>query len=130
TCPNRVECSASGPRCAAQDASMPAEHERRACQAAISLAWLRLPRIVGFPSPHHATGSLAPEEMPPHLVMQAWEKHSIQHVLETAFGARIGAIEGKRPLLPAQPDHGTPFLHHGVFFGHEHWATSINMTET
>jgi hypothetical protein len=59
--------------------------------------------------------------MPPHLVMQAREKHSVQHIVEAAFGARIGAIEGKCPLLPAKPDHGTPFLHHGVFFGHEHW---------
>jgi len=59
--------------------------------------------------------------MPPHLVMQAREKHSVQHVVETALGARIGAIEGKCPLLPAKPDHGAPFLHHGVFFGHEHW---------
>jgi hypothetical protein len=59
--------------------------------------------------------------MPPHLVMQAREKHSVQHVVKAAFGARIGAIEGKCPLLPAKPDHGAPFLHHCVFFGHEHW---------
>jgi hypothetical protein len=64
---------------------------------------------------------LASKEMPPHLVMQAREKHSVQHVVETALGARIGAIEGKCPLLPAKPDHGAPFLHHCVFFGHEHW---------
>jgi len=59
--------------------------------------------------------------MPPHLVMQAREKHSVQHVVEAALGARIGAIEGKCPLLPAKPDHGAPFFHHGIFFGHEHW---------
>jgi hypothetical protein len=64
---------------------------------------------------------LASKEMPPHLVMQAGEKHSVQHVVKAAFGARIGAIEGKCPLFPAKPDHGAPFLHHGVFFGHEHW---------
>ena len=59
--------------------------------------------------------------MPPHLVMQAREKHSVQHGVKAGFGARIGAIDGKCPLLPAKPDHGAPFLHHGVFFGHEHW---------
>jgi hypothetical protein len=59
--------------------------------------------------------------MPSHLVMQARKKHPVQHVVESAFGAWIGAIERKCPLLPAKPDHGAPFLHHGVFFGHEHW---------
>jgi hypothetical protein len=66
--------------------------------------------------------------MSPHLVMQAWEKHSIQHVLEATFGARIGAIERKWPFFPTKADHRAPFLHHGVFFGHEHWKFSIQMT--
>jgi hypothetical protein len=69
---------------------------------------------------------LASEEMPPHLVMQAWEKHSIQHVLETRFGARIGAIEGEWPLFPTKSDHGAPFLHHCVFFGHKHWTSPFD----
>jgi hypothetical protein len=60
--------------------------------------------------------------------MQAWEKHSVQHVVKAGFGARIGAIEGKWPLFPAKPDHGAPSLHHCVFFGHEHWKFSIHMT--
>jgi hypothetical protein len=60
--------------------------------------------------------------------MEAWEKHPIQHVVEAAFWARIGAIEGKLPLLPTKPDHGAPFLHYCVFFGHEHWKFSIHMT--
>jgi hypothetical protein len=64
--------------------------------------------------------------MPPHLVVQAWEKHSVQHVPKAGFGTRIGAIEGKWPLFPAKPDHGAPFLHHGVFFGHKHWKFSIH----
>jgi hypothetical protein len=63
--------------------------------------------------------------MPPHLMMQAWEEHSIEHVLETGFGPRIGAIEGKWPFFPTKPDHWAPFLHHGIFFGHEHWKISI-----
>jgi hypothetical protein len=71
---------------------------------------------------------LAAKEMPSHLVMQARKKHPVQHVVESAFGAWIGAIERKCPLLPAKPDHGAPFLHHGVFFGHEHWIFSIHMT--
>jgi hypothetical protein len=37
------------------------------------------------------------KKMPPHLVMRAWEKHSIQHVAKGGFGARIGTIEGKWP---------------------------------
>jgi hypothetical protein len=112
------------------DTSMRGERERRAGQATISLARHSRARIVGLPSPHHATRPLASEEMPPHLVMQTREKHSIQHVPEAAFGARIGAIEGKWPRFPAKPDHRAPFLHHCVFFGHEHWNFSIHMTVT
>jgi hypothetical protein len=66
--------------------------------------------------------------MPSHLVMQAREKHPVQQVSEAGLGARVGAIEGKLPLFPAKPDHGAPFLHHRVFFGHEHWKSSIHMT--
>jgi hypothetical protein len=63
--------------------------------------------------------------MSPHLVMQTWEKHSIQHVLEATLGAWIGAIERKWPFFPTKADHRAPFLHHCVFFGHEHWKLSI-----
>ena len=110
-----------GLRHATPDPSLLSEGERGARQATISFARLRRARISGFPSPHHATRPLASKEMPPHLVMQARKKHSVQHVVKAAFGARIGAIEGKCPLLPAKPDHGAPLLHHCVFFGHEHW---------
>jgi hypothetical protein len=68
--------------------------------------------------------------MPSHLVMQAREKHSIHHVLEAVLVARIGAIERELPLFPAKPDHGAPFLHHGIFFSHEHGKFSIGMTTT
>jgi hypothetical protein len=68
--------------------------------------------------------------MPPHLVVQAREKHSIQHVLEATFGAWIGAIERKWPFFPTKADHRAPFFHHGVFFGHEHWKLPICMTNT
>jgi hypothetical protein len=121
---------AMGPRDATCDPSRRSECEGRAGQAAVSPARLRRARIVGLPSPHHATRALASEEMPSHLMMQAWEKHSIQHVFEPAFGTRIGAIEGKWPFLPAKPDHGAPFLHHRIFFSHEHWTFSIHMTGT
>ena len=110
-----------GLRHATPDPSLLSEGERGARQATISLARLRRAWISGFPSPHHATRPLASKEVPPHLVMQARKKHSVQHVVKAAFGARIGAIEGKCPLLPAKPDHGAPLLHHCVFFGHEHW---------
>jgi len=66
--------------------------------------------------------------MPPHLVMQAWEKYSIQQVSKAGFGARIGAIERKWPGFPAKPDHGAPFLHYRVLFGHEHGNFSIQTT--
>jgi len=68
--------------------------------------------------------------MPPHLVMQAREQHPVQHVSKAGFGARIGAIEGKWPLFPTKPDHGTPPLHRCVFFGHDHWLFSIHTTVT
>jgi hypothetical protein len=53
--------------------------------------------------------------------MQAREKHSVQHVVETALGARIGAIEGKCPFFAAKPDHGAYFFITASFFGHELW---------
>jgi hypothetical protein len=66
--------------------------------------------------------------MPPHLVMQAWEKDFIQHVPKAGRVARIGAIERKWPGLPPKPDHGAPFLHYRVLFGHEHATFSIQTT--
>jgi hypothetical protein len=66
--------------------------------------------------------------MPSHLVMQAWEKYSIQHVAKAGAAARIGAIERKWPGFPAKPDHGAPFLRYGVLFGHEHANFSIQTT--
>src|SRR5229473_7985582 len=77
---------------------------------AIPSAALRGGRISGLPSPHHATRPLASEEIPPHLVMQAWEKYSIQHVSKAGRAARIGAIIRKRPSFPAKPDHGHHFF--------------------
>jgi hypothetical protein len=108
--------------------SLRSEREGRACQATISLARLRWGRISCLPSPHHATRPLASEEMPPHLVMQAWEKYSIQQVSKAGFGARIGAIERKWPGFPAKPDHGAPFQHYCVLFGHEHAKSSSHTT--
>jgi hypothetical protein len=81
--------------------------------------------IFGPPSPHHATRPLASEEISPHLVMQAGEKYSIQHVSKAGRAARIGAIIRKWPAFPAKPDHGAPFLHYGVLFGYEHATFSI-----
>jgi hypothetical protein len=128
----------SGLRHATRGASLRSEREGRACQAAISLARLwwgrslaRLRcgrRILGLPSPHHAARPLASEEMSPHLVMQAWEKHSVQHVSKAGRAARIGAIVRKWPGFPAKPDHGAPFLHYCVLFGHEHANFSIQTT--
>jgi hypothetical protein len=69
--------------------------------------------------------------------MQAREKHSVQHVVETALGARIGAIEGKCPFFAAKPDHGAYFFitasssvtSFGIFHSHDGHATaSINAT--
>jgi hypothetical protein len=66
--------------------------------------------------------------MPPHLVMQAWEKYPIQQVSKAGFGARIGAIERKWPGFPAKPDHRAPFQHYCVLFGHEHAISSSHTT--
>jgi hypothetical protein len=97
------------------------ERKRRPCQATIAPARLRWRgRAFGLPSPHHASRALAAKEMPPHLMVEAWKKHSKQHVVEAGFRTWIGAIERKRPGFPAQPDHGAPFLIHCVLFGHEH----------
>jgi len=127
--------------------SLRGEREGRACQTTIAparlwwgrslalLRWgslarrlLRWGRIFGLPSPHHATRPLASEEMPPHLVMQAGEKDSIHHVSKAGRAARIRAIERKWPGFPAKPDHGAPFLHDCVLFGHEHANSSIATT--
>jgi hypothetical protein len=102
-------------------ADVSAKRERRTGQTAISLTQLRRTRRIGFPSPHHAAGSLAPVEVPPHLVMQAREKHPVQHVSDAGSGSCIDAIKGKLLRIQAKPDHGAPPFHHGVFFGHEHW---------
>src|SRR5229473_5112110 len=95
---------------------------------AIPSAALRGGRISGLPSPHHATRPLASEEIPPHLVMQAWEKYSIQHVSKAGRAARIGAIVRKWPGFPAKPNHGAPFLHHCILFGQEHGNFSVQTT--
>ena len=119
------------PRSETRDAQRPLlKRKRRTGQAAISPARFRRTRRLGFPSPHHAAGTLAPEEMPSELMMQAREKHSIQHVSEAASGSRIRAIEGKLPLFPTKPHHRAPLLHHGIFFGHEHRKLSTHMTNT
>jgi hypothetical protein len=60
--------------------------------------------------------------------MQAWEEDSIQHVAKAGSAARIGAIERKWPGFPAKPDHGAPFFHYCVLFGHEHANFSIQTT--
>jgi hypothetical protein len=68
--------------------------------------------------------------------MQAREKHSVQHVVETALGARIGAIEGKCPFFAAKPDHGAYFFitasssvtSFGIF--HSHFAKPKSGLET
>src|ERR1700761_3909088 len=104
------------------------ERQRRTGQTAISPAQFRRRRGFGFPSPHHAAGALASEEVPSHLVMRAREKHPVHHVSDAALESRIGAIEGELPLLPAEPDHGAPSFHHGIVFGHKHWRFSMCMT--
>src|SRR5579871_2475726 len=92
-------------------------------QATISSAQFRRALILCFPPPHHAARSLASEEMPSHLVMQAREKHAVQHVFDAALRSRIGTIEGKWSFFPTKADHRAPPLHHGVFFSHQHWKT-------
>jgi hypothetical protein len=93
----------------------------RPAQTTISSARLRWTRIFRLPSPQHAAGPLASEEVPSHLVMQPREKHPVQHVFNAGFRSWIGAVEGKGSFFPTKADHGAPLLHHGVFFGHEHW---------
>src|ERR1700689_3853326 len=93
----------------------------RAGQTTISFPRLRWTRIFRLPSPHHAAGSLASEEVPSHLVMQTREKHAVQHVFNASFGSWIRAVESKGSFFPTKADHWAPLLHHGVFFGHQHW---------
>jgi hypothetical protein len=81
-CPNSVEISALR-ACATQRraASLRSERRGRVCQAAIipraalrdADLWASHRPIM---QPH-----LASDEIPSHLVMQAWEKHSKQHII-------------------------------------------------
>jgi hypothetical protein len=105
---------------------------RSTCQTTIALAVLRRMRrrVLGFPSPHHASGSLASEEMSSHLVVQAREKDSIHHVAKAGAAARIGAIERNWPGFPAKPNHGAPFRPDRVLFGYEHGNSSIHAAST
>jgi hypothetical protein len=66
----------------------------------------------------------------PHVMMQAGEKNSIQHVSKAGGAARIGAIIRKWPAFSAKPDHGAPLLHYGVLFGYEHTTFSISNDES
>jgi hypothetical protein len=119
---NTRSCCPVTDRCVSKfrrpDASL---RKGRAGQTTISFARLRWTRIFRLPSPHHAAGSLASEEVPSHLVMQTREKHAVQHVFNAGFGSWIGAVEGKGSFFPTKADHWAPLLHHGVFFGHQHW---------
>jgi hypothetical protein len=60
--------------------------------------------------------------------MRAWEKHLIQPAFYACFAAWMGALERKLPGFPAKPDHGAPFVHYRVLFGHEHANFSIQTT--
>lgn len=102
--------------------------ERRARQAAISLALLRVGRpIAGLPSPHHAAGPLASEELPPHQAMDVRKESPVQHVLETGKPAWIGAIERQGSRSPAKPDHRAPFRGDCVLFSQQHGGFSLHM---
>jgi hypothetical protein len=72
--------------------------------------------------------SLASEEISPHLVMQAWEKHSIQHVAKAGGAGRDWSDYTQMAALPAKPDHGAPLRHDCVVFGQEHANSSIQTT--
>jgi hypothetical protein len=102
--------------------------ERRARQAAISLALLGVSRpIAGLPSPHHAAGPLASEELPPHQAMDVRKEFPVQHVLETGNPAWIGAIERQGSRSPAKPDHRAPFRGDCVLFSQQHGGFSLHM---
>jgi hypothetical protein len=105
------------------------ERERRARQAAISPALLRLSRpIAGFPSPHHAAGPLASEELAPHQAMDVRKEFPVHHVPETGHPAWIGAIERQGSRSPAKPDHRAPFRGFCILFTHQHAGFSLHMT--
>jgi hypothetical protein len=102
--------------------------ERRARQAAISLALLGVGRpIAGLPSPHHAAGPLASEELPPHQAMDVRKEFPVQHVLETGKPAWIGAIERQGSRSPAKPNHRAPFRGDCVLFSQQHGGFSLHM---
>ena len=105
------------------------ERARRARQAAISPALLRVSRpIAGLPSPHHATGPLASEELAPHQAMDVRKEFPVQHVPETGHPAWIGAIERQGSRSPAKPDHRAPFRGDCILFSHQHAGFSLHMT--
>jgi hypothetical protein len=93
------------------------------------LRLLRLSRpIAGLPSPHHAAGPLASEELAPHQAMDVRKEFPVHHVPETGHPAWIGAIECQGSRSPAKPDHRAPFRGFCIQFSHQHAGFSLHMT--
>jgi len=63
----------------------------------------------------------------PHLVMQAWEKYSIQHVSKAGSGPDWSDYT-QMAWLPSEAGSWAPLLHDCVLFGQEHGNFSIQTT--